>query len=162
MWSILLGFCCYFVKVQPLFSCLDRLITTPKAFGHHLKSPLLSFGLTTQYFIQKHQFPPQQVLNSRFRKKLSWKNYMKVYKDSFKVWEYENFCILSWKFYSEIQKFEKKRKMTRMHYWKKIEKKWKMDRIKFRNLYSSKVHSGIYQEFEKISNNEMVKKREFI
>ena len=37
-----------------------------------------------------------------------------------------------------------------------------MDRIKFRNLYSSKVHNGIYQEFEKISNNEMVKKREFI
>ena len=45
---------------------------------------------------------------------------------------------------------------------KKLRKKWKMDRIKFRNLYSSKVHSGIYQEFEKISNNEMVKKREFI
>ena len=37
-----------------------------------------------------------------------------------------------------------------------------MDRIKFRNLYSSKVHNGIYQEFEKNSNNEMVKKREFI
>ena len=37
-----------------------------------------------------------------------------------------------------------------------------MGRIKFRNLYSSKVHNGIYQEFEKIFNNEMVKKRELI
>ena len=44
-----------------VFSCLDRLVITPKAFGCHLKSPKSSFGLVSQHLIQRHQFPPQHT-----------------------------------------------------------------------------------------------------
>ena len=111
-WTLLL-----FCQCATFISCLDKLITTPKAFGHHLKSPSLSFGLVSPYFIQRHQFPPQKyyfaILSSLFWLFLFSSSYYKFVTRSLPFYAYFSytkkalslslslnfFFILCWIFY---------------------------------------------------------------